>query len=78
MGYTPETSQPAEQHSTSDRELLLKIDARLARMERLHEELLVKRPKQKDIAKQMGVHPTTLSRRRQRERLRRLAGGGSI
>lgn len=75
MGYTPELSQPAQVTITSDRELLLQINARLERMERLHEELLVKRPKQKDLAKAMGVHPTTLSRRRNRERLRRLVNG---
>lgn len=57
------------------RPLLLQIDARLARMEKLHNELLVKRPRQKDLAKQMGVHPTTLSRRRARERMRQLVNG---
>lgn len=55
--------------------LLLEINARLQRMERLHNELLVKRPLQKDLAKQMGVHPTTLSRRRAREKMRQLVGG---
>lgn len=66
---------PIEPYSlTTDRALLLEIRERLERMERLHNTLLVKQPKQKDLARQMGIHPTTLSRRRRRERMRQMVG----
>ena len=50
------------------------IWAEVREMRRLHETLLTKRPTLKDQAKEVGVHPSTLSRRRKREELRRLAG----
>jgi hypothetical protein len=48
------------------------IRAEMAAMRQLHEMLLVARPTQKALAAKLGVHPCTLSRRRKRERIRRI------
>jgi len=42
------------------------LNAKLERMERLWNDLLVKRPSRKTQAKRAGVHPSTLWRREKR------------
>lgn len=59
----------------TDRELLESIHAMLSRMEELHVDLLVKKPTQKELARRLGVHPVTISRRRQRKQIARLLEG---
>jgi hypothetical protein len=42
------------------------LAAKLDRIEKLHADLLTKRPTQKQLAKRLGVHPVTISRRKAR------------
>jgi hypothetical protein len=61
----------------SDSEKLDVILGKLAKMERLHDRMLLKRPSQTELARKSGVSVTTLWRRRKREEMRRLVAGGS-
>jgi hypothetical protein len=50
------------------------LNAKLARMEKLWTEMLVKRPNQKVLAKRAGVSPSTLWRRRRRAEMNQRLG----